>query len=96
MRFNVVDDFHRPDFGSPRDRTCGQACFESIEGIDAITQLPLHFTADVHHMTVTLHHHDFGQFDASKLCHAANIVSAQINKHDVFRTLFRIRQQFFL
>ena len=62
--------------------------------ICAFAQDALDIAHDMHHMTVTLDHKGFGHFDATNLCDAANVVTRQINQHDVFGTLFRIVDEF--
>ena len=56
--------------------------------------MAVHIADDVHHMAVALDNHEITHLDRAIICHATDVVSGQINEHDVFGTLLWIIQQF--
>src|SRR5207244_4760345 len=48
----------------------------------------------MHYVAVTLNFHHLGSATRAELCTAADIISAEIDKHDVFRAFFWIGKEF--
>ena len=86
--------FRRTRQGAGRERR-----FEHIHAgewfaICTFAQDTFDIAHDMHHMAVAFHHKGFRHFDAANLCDATDIVTRQINQHDMFGTLFRIVDEF--
>ena len=62
--------------------------------VSSFSQDTFYIANDMHHVAVALDHKGFCHFDATNLCDATNVITRQINQHDMFGALFRIVDKF--
>src|ERR1700675_2626240 len=89
------DDFHGPDFGGAGNGAGGKASHQRVQGIDVFAQTAAQGGNDVHDVGKTLDVNELLDFDGAIVADTAEIVAAEIDKHDVFGTLLFAGQQFF-
>ena len=93
FRLQLGDDLARPDLGRTAYRARRKACEQGIESILALGQLAHDIADDVHHVAVTLDGETVRDGHAVGTCHAAHVVAAQIEQHQVFGALLGIGKQ---
>ena len=84
--------------GSAGQRARGERGFEHIHAGERFAIWPVQQQAfdvahDVHHMAVTLHHKRLSHFDAACFGDAADVVTGEVNQHDVLCALFGVVDQ---
>ena len=93
VRFNILDDFHRPNLGRAGQRAGRKGRFEYIDGIEPLAKLPGDIGDNVHHMRILFDSHFVGDLDRANARHPADVVAPKINQHQVFGQLLRVGQQ---
>ena len=94
FRLQPGDDFARANLGRAADSSGGKAREHGVDGIVMRgVELPDHVGDDVHHMAVAFDGVAVGHADGAGLGHAAHIVAAQIQQHQVFGAFLGIGQQ---
>ena len=74
---------HATDLWCTADSASRQRSAHHVPGIQLWQQFALHSGGDVHDVAVPLHLHEGFHIDGAHLGHFADIVSAQINQHDM-------------
>ena len=72
------DDFARPDFWCPANRTRRKACEKGVNSILVVGKLANDVRNDVHHMAVKFDHVAVGDGNAPAFGHATHIITAKI------------------
>src|SRR5439155_6750353 len=81
--FQFGDDLHRPHFRRARKSACGEGRAHQIVGSLVVAEASFHVGDDVHDVTVALDDHEVFDLHAAIVANAAQIVSRQIDQHDV-------------
>ena len=91
--FELVDDFHGVHLGRTCERASRESGFEHIHCAKPFGERALHIAHDVHDMAVALHHKGFGDLHRARFGNAPNVVTRQINQHDVLGAFFGVVNQ---
>src|SRR6266851_2801778 len=90
------DDFHGADLGRAGDSAGGKASHQRVQAIHIFAETATQSGDDVHDVGETLDGHELLDFDGAVIADAAEIVAAEIDKHDVLGAfLFAAEQLFF-
>jgi len=94
IRFQLLDNLHRPDLGRPGQGACGKGGPDDVETILAIGKLRLHMRDKVHDMGITLHCHELVHLHAAGPGNPPEVVSSQIHKHHMFGLFLGVLKKF--
>ena len=90
MRFYVIDQLHRPDFGSTAERTGRESIRKEPQNIGIFGNASTHSRHHMNHMRIIL---DLAQeLDLYLTSPAAQIITCQVDQHDMFGIFFLIFQ----
>src|SRR5687768_15221682 len=92
-RLELIDDLHGADFGSATDGAGGKARPQDVERAELLAQRPFYLADEMEHVTVPLNVHEAGNADGTVPRDAADIVSAEVDEHEVLGALFRIGEE---
>src|SRR5262249_5405689 len=92
--FQFANNLHRPDFGCAGDSSRRKGRANCVKHAATAAQTPLYVGYNMHDMAVALDLHELCYPDRAEFRHSANIITGEIDEHDVLGALFRIRQQF--
>src|ERR1700677_1400437 len=88
------DDLHGADFRGAAEGAGGEGgAHEAVDGLSG-GKMALDLGNDVHDVAVTLDDHQFLDLHGAKIADAADVVSGEIDEHDVFGAFLGIGQQF--
>ena len=90
----LVDDFHGSHLGRAGKRAGRKASHQGVEAIDVRAQLSRQARREMHHVRIALDEHQPLHLHRAVLAHAAEIVAAQVDEHDVLGALLGIGEQF--
>ena len=88
--FEAADDFHGTDLGGAADGACGEGGAHDIVGGAVWPELAAYVGDDVHDVGVALDDHEFVDTHGAILSGASDVVSSEVNEHDVFGSFFGV------
>ena len=93
-RFKFIDNLHGADFGRAADGADGHGGAEGVPAIAIIAKFAGDGGRDVHDVAVALDDHDGGQVDGAGLRDFTDVVSTEVDEHDVFGAFLGIGEEF--
>ena len=90
---HFLDNFHGAHFGGADERTRRETRGKQVELVLTFRQFTLHTADDVHNVAVALYRPVGIDADCTGSSNTSEIVTCEIDKHHMFRGLFRIGQQ---
>src|SRR5712692_3713699 len=93
--FKLFDNFHGADLGRAGDGAGGKASHQRVQAIHIFAETAAQCGDDVHDVGKTFDGHELLDLDGAVIADAAEIVAAEIDKHDVLGAFFFTGQQFF-
>ena len=94
MRFEFLDDLQGTDFRSAGQRAGRECRAQYIDGIQFFLDLAGHVRNDMHDMGIPLDCHHVCHRHAAGHGNPSDVVSPEVDQHQVFGELFRVGQQF--
>ncbi len=92
--FQFGDNLHATHLRATRNRPARKYRTNRLTGGDRFAHAPLHIGDDVMHMCISFYHHHFIDLDSTGHTNATQIIALEIDKHDMFGTLFRMPDEF--
>lgn len=91
--FEFVDDLHRANFGGAADGSGGEGGAKNVVGAVGGVERASDVGDDVHDVGIALDDHEIIDFDAAVLGDAADVVSREIDEHEMFGAFFGVGEK---
>jgi len=91
----LLDDLHGADLRGTGDRARGEGGLEHVEHVLSRSQIAPHAGNEMHHVGIALDDHELVHLHTAVGGHASDVVSPEINEHEVFGALLGIVEEIF-
>ena len=88
--FHLADDFHCTHLGRAGNRTRREGGRQHVQSVQPFLKAGADPAGEVHDVRVTLNFHVALQIHRSGLGHAAKVVAAKVNQHDMLGTFLGV------
>ena len=92
--FEAANDFHGAHLGGSADRAGGEGGAHDVVGAAVGAEFAADVGDDVHDVGVAFDDHEFVDVDGAELSCAADIVSGEVDEHDVLGAFFGVGEHF--